>query len=57
VSIETEIVVGDPAEQIVHRAETTQVDLIVMGRRGMSTFNDGCLALFQNVSSAMRIAR
>lgn len=30
VNIETEIVVGHPAEQIVHRAETTQVDLLVI---------------------------
>jgi nucleotide-binding universal stress UspA family protein len=38
VDVETDIVVGHPAEQIVHRAETTEVDLIVMGRRGVSTF-------------------
>ena len=38
IDLETEIVVGHPAEQIVHRAETTQVDLIVMGRRGISSF-------------------
>ena len=36
--IATHIVVGHPAEQIVHRAEQDKVDLIILGRRGMSLF-------------------
>ena len=36
--ITTDIVVGHPAEQIVHRAEQDKVDLIILGRRGMSMF-------------------
>ena len=38
VELETAIAVGHPVQQIVHRAETDQVDLIVLGRRGMSRF-------------------
>jgi nucleotide-binding universal stress UspA family protein len=38
VIIETEIVVGHPAEQIIHRAETAKVDLVILGRRGISMF-------------------
>ncbi len=38
VELETAIVVGHPVEQIIHRAETDHVDLIVVGRRGMSKF-------------------
>ena len=38
VEIETDIAVGHPVEQIVHRAETDRVDLIVLGRRGKSRF-------------------
>jgi nucleotide-binding universal stress UspA family protein len=38
VELETDIAVGHPVEQIVHRAETDHVDLIVLGRRGMSRF-------------------
>lgn len=38
VDMETDIAVGHPVEQIVHRAETDHVDLIVLGRRGMSRF-------------------
>ena len=37
IELATEIAVGHPAEQIVHKAETDHVDLIVMGRRGVST--------------------
>ena len=37
-ALETEIEIGHPAEHIVHRAEQTQVGLIVMGRRGISAF-------------------
>jgi nucleotide-binding universal stress UspA family protein len=39
VEIRTDIVVGHPAEQIIHRAELDKVDLIVLGRRGTSTFH------------------
>jgi len=35
---ETDIAVGHPVEQIVHRAELEHVDLIVLGRRGKSRF-------------------
>lgn len=38
VEIATDIVVGHPAEQIIHRAETEHVDLIIVGRRGTSMF-------------------
>ena len=38
VELETDIAVGHPVEQIVHRAETDHVDLIVLGRRGRSRF-------------------
>ena len=33
VELETDIVVGHPAEQIIHRAESIQASLIVMGKR------------------------
>ena len=42
VEIETAIAVGHPVEQIVHRAETDHVDLIVLGRRGKSRFGKRC---------------
>ena len=38
VELETDIAVGHPVEQIVHRAESEHVDLIVLGRRGKSRF-------------------
>lgn len=38
VEVETAIVVGHPTEQIIHRAETDKVDLIVLGHRGVSRF-------------------
>jgi nucleotide-binding universal stress UspA family protein len=38
VELETDIAVGHPVEQIVHRAETDHMDLIVLGRRGKSRF-------------------
>lgn len=38
IAIETEIAVGHPAEQIIHRAEVGKVDLVVLGRRGASLF-------------------
>ncbi len=39
VDISTDIVVGHPAEQLIHRAETVQADLIIVGRRGTSLFH------------------
>lgn len=33
IELETEIVVGHPAEQIIHMADKTQASLIVMGKR------------------------
>jgi nucleotide-binding universal stress UspA family protein len=38
VTLQTEIAVGHPAEQLVMAAERHGADLIVMGRRGKSTF-------------------
>jgi nucleotide-binding universal stress UspA family protein len=38
VEIATDVVVGHPAEQLIHRAETEHVDLIIVGRRGTSMF-------------------
>jgi len=38
VQIETAIVVGHPTEQIIHRAETDNVDLVILGHRGVSRF-------------------
>jgi nucleotide-binding universal stress UspA family protein len=38
VDVKTDVVVGHPVEQIVHRAETDKVNLIIVGRRGMSRF-------------------
>ncbi len=38
VHIETEIAVGHPAEQIIHKAETAKADLVILGRRGTSMF-------------------
>jgi nucleotide-binding universal stress UspA family protein len=38
VRLETGIAVGHPIQQIVHRAEADHVDLIILGRRGMSRF-------------------
>jgi nucleotide-binding universal stress UspA family protein len=36
VEVKTDMAVGHPAEQIIHRAETDGVDLIILGRRGRS---------------------
>lgn len=36
--VETEIAVGHPAEQIIHKAETMRADLVILGRRGTSLF-------------------
>jgi nucleotide-binding universal stress UspA family protein len=38
VDLETEIEIGHPAEHIVHRAEQANTSLIIMGRRGISSF-------------------
>jgi nucleotide-binding universal stress UspA family protein len=38
VTIETAFAVGHPGEQLIHRAEQEQFDLIVVGRRGTSLF-------------------
>jgi nucleotide-binding universal stress UspA family protein len=38
VELETDIAVGHPIEQIVHRAEADHIDLIILGRRGTSRF-------------------
>ncbi len=37
--LETAIVVGHPAEQIIHFADTVQASLIVMGKRSHSIFH------------------
>ncbi len=34
--VKADIAVGHPGEQIIHRAETESVDLIILGRRGRS---------------------
>ncbi len=36
VELETSILIGHPAEQIVREAEDTHADLIIMGRRGLT---------------------
>ncbi len=38
VPLETSVVVGHPADQIVHQAAERQADMIVMGHRGKSRF-------------------
>lgn len=38
IDIETEVAVGHPAEQIIHKAETIKADLVILGRRGTSMF-------------------
>ena len=38
IEVETAIAVGHPAEQIIHRAETDHIDLIILGHRGTSVF-------------------
>ena len=40
IEFKTAIAVGHPVEQIVHRAETDHVDLIVLGRRGIAMGKD-----------------
>lgn len=38
IRLETDIAVGHPAEQIIHKAELAQIDLVILGRRGTSMF-------------------
>jgi nucleotide-binding universal stress UspA family protein len=38
IRLETDVVVGHPAEQIIRRAEESRADLIVLGHRGLSKF-------------------
>lgn len=38
VQLETAVAVGHPAEQIIQKAESDHIDLILLGRRGMSRF-------------------
>jgi nucleotide-binding universal stress UspA family protein len=33
IELETDVVLGHPAEQIIHKADTIQASLIVMGKR------------------------
>jgi nucleotide-binding universal stress UspA family protein len=35
-NVNTDMAVGHPAEQIIHRAEADGIDLIILGRRGRS---------------------
>jgi nucleotide-binding universal stress UspA family protein len=39
IELETDVVVGHPAEQIIHLAETIQASLIVMGKRSHTIFH------------------
>jgi nucleotide-binding universal stress UspA family protein len=39
IDLETDIVVGHPAEQIIHKAEAIQASLIVMGQRSHTVFH------------------
>ena len=36
IEVKTDMAVGHPAEQLIHRAEMDGIDLIVLGRRGRS---------------------
>lgn len=36
--VKTDMAVGHPGEQIIHRAEVDNIDLIIVGRRGTSLF-------------------
>jgi nucleotide-binding universal stress UspA family protein len=36
IEVKTDMAVGHPAEQVIHRAEVDGVDLIILGRRGRS---------------------
>jgi len=39
-NVETSIVVGHPADEIIKRAEQSRSDLVVVGRRGTSSFKN-----------------
>jgi nucleotide-binding universal stress UspA family protein len=52
VSLETEVVVGHPAEQIVRKAKELDMDLVVVGHRGMSRIEEWLLgSVSKRVSS------
>jgi nucleotide-binding universal stress UspA family protein len=36
IEVRTDMAVGHPAEQVIHRAEVDGIDLIILGRRGRS---------------------
>ena len=36
IEVKTDMAVGHPAEQLIHRAEADGIDLIILGRRGRS---------------------
>jgi nucleotide-binding universal stress UspA family protein len=36
IEVKTDMAVGHPAEQLIHRAEVDGIDLIILGRRGRS---------------------
>jgi nucleotide-binding universal stress UspA family protein len=55
IELETDIVVGHPAEQIIHRADSIQASLIVMGRRSHSVFHRWMLG--SNSERVLRFAR
>jgi nucleotide-binding universal stress UspA family protein len=40
IQIETQVAVGHPAEEILRKAEQNQVDLIVVGHRGISAIKE-----------------
>ena len=54
VELETDIAVGHPAEQIVHKAEIEHVDLIIMGRRGYRGSKSGCWAPSRSGGAPLR---
>ncbi len=39
IEVKTDIAVGHPAEQVIHRAEVDGIDLIILGRRGRSVIS------------------
>jgi nucleotide-binding universal stress UspA family protein len=52
VTLETEVVVGHPDEQIVRKAKELNVDLVVVGHRGMSRIEEWLLgSVSKRVSS------
>ena len=55
IELETDIAVGHPAEQILHRADSTQASLILIGRRSHSVFHRWMLG--SNSERVLRYAR